>query len=534
MEFSHRKLCDFKILLWNMRKKTQQYGEMFFAFFRIIKYLTAMEKSAQLLKGGKHYEKKIFRVLIGLVMVLCMVPSSAFAGSDNNCNGGRDCTHGARIGDVHYDTLDEAIEAAKTGDTITMLRDYDYAQYGSGLLNIDVSCTLDGNDSTISGWGSRSGNSTTIAINNSGSSTINVTLKNLTVSNDAYNGRPIETRGNISVLTLENCKINATGAGNTQCLTIGGSQESSAEVNIIDTSINAGNAGYPIIVFNPVELKMSGGQVEGYCGIYFKGVNGSTGSRNSNVDINGTTFDCPNVHSGTGNDFGIFVFEDDGITLEMTDCDISGAAEGSALQSVFMLSNYSDRKEQLVKTIISGDSTVTGQLVAIEGWDGENVFDSYILGGIFSDDDVLKYASENVIKFRDDGEDTFFVGTVEEINLFVSDNAITEVTVMKANEEAGFTFPENTKVTNSTDVDISVNGDTVPPNEEIIAKEPAASEKPNGQTTPAEESKPTAPADQSGEDNAPATGDNTNVVISVVAVVFAILVAAAAVRRREQ
>lgn len=55
-----------------------------------------------------------------LIASLCVV--GAAAAPEEGCPGGSDCTHEAAIGDVHYDTLEEAFSGAVSGNTVTLLR----------------------------------------------------------------------------------------------------------------------------------------------------------------------------------------------------------------------------------------------------------------------------------------------------------------------------------------------------------------------------------------------------------------------------
>lgn len=402
-------------------------------------------------------KKRFLGIFLAACMALTFVPMTAFAGGSASCDGGVECNHGAQIGGTHYDTLAEAISAAASGDTIVMLKDYDYPEAGAGLLNITVSCTLDGAGHAINGSGKRGSLNTSLAVNNGGSNDVDVTIKDLTINNSSASGRPLETRGHINSLTLERCKINATGAGNNQAVTIGGNQASPAKLIITDTDITAGSSGYPVLTFNPVDLTMSGGKLNGYCGIYFKGEVSSAGSRGSVANVDGTDYYCPNVHSAGSNDFGVFVLEDDGITVNLTNCIINGEAQNTAQQAIFQFNSYAARLEQPVKVTISGDSIITGTIFD-DGWGKADLFDLEISGGQFSDPAASQYAQNPTIQYDDESGSNCFVGTVAEINDFVSENGIKNITVLKGSE---ITVPKGINVTNATGNNITVNGDQV-------------------------------------------------------------------------
>ena len=95
--------------------------------------------------------KKLLAALLCMAMVMCYMPVMAFASSNPNCNGGDDCTHEAAIGTTHYDTFKEAVEAAQTGEKITVLKEVEYqGTVDGGSLIIDgKAITLDLNGKTI-------------------------------------------------------------------------------------------------------------------------------------------------------------------------------------------------------------------------------------------------------------------------------------------------------------------------------------------------------------------------------------------------
>lgn len=306
----------------------------------------------------------------------------------------------ARIGNNFYESISAAVAAAQSGDTVTLLKDVAYATNGNDLFNITKSITLDGNGHKITGYGNRSGNNTTLAINNSGTDMVSVELKNLTIDNAGTSGRAVETRGNIASLKITNCKFNCTGSGNTQVLTIGGYQSSAANVIINQSALSAGDAGYPIIAFNPINLKIENESVmSGYCGIFFKGVNSSEGSHGSTVTAENSEFDCPNVHSSGGsNDFGVFSLEDDNINITVTNCKINAQAQGTARQDILMASSYADRTSGFSITI-AGDSFVNGNLLSMSNrW--VNGYTYSITGGTFSTD-PSEYCTDGTIAVKE-------------------------------------------------------------------------------------------------------------------------------------
>lgn len=68
--------------------------------------------------------KRVLSTLLAAVLALGLMPSFAFANEVTECPGGDGCTHVAAIGDVHYGTLAEAVNAVQddTETTITLLK----------------------------------------------------------------------------------------------------------------------------------------------------------------------------------------------------------------------------------------------------------------------------------------------------------------------------------------------------------------------------------------------------------------------------
>ena len=87
--------------------------------------------------------KKLLATILALVMALSLC-TAAWAETTADCTGS--CEHEAAIDSTHYDTLQEAFDAVKTGETVTLLK--------SITLNNSVTClvngiTLNGNGKTI-------------------------------------------------------------------------------------------------------------------------------------------------------------------------------------------------------------------------------------------------------------------------------------------------------------------------------------------------------------------------------------------------
>lgn len=315
-----------------------------------------------------------------------------------------DCVALNETTNVGYGDLQKAFDNAKDGETIRLYADCSYSSNGTGLWNIKESIILDGNGKTISGWGSRSGNRTTLAINNGGTEPISVNIKNLTINNTESGGRAIETRGYITSLTLDNVNINLTGGGNTQGLTIGGSQATIADIKIKNSTISVGDSGYSYISFNPATVTIENSTFNGYSSMYFKGINSSAGSNGTSVIATNSTFNSPNAHSIEGNnDFGVFVFEDKGVSITLTNCSINAETMSSAYQAVFQFNSNAERQGD-VSVTIDGDQTKVYGVICMDStgdWNGKITLinGTYNLTKIDDETDGFKYSdciNENI------------------------------------------------------------------------------------------------------------------------------------------
>ena len=238
------------------------------------------------------------------------------------------------------DGLKTALENSNY-DVIKLTADLTYTN--EACINILRSVTIDGQGHKINGGGIRTGSTkSTMAINQGAPDNENwidlVTLKNLTLQNAISAGQALNVRCNLTKLVIENCTIQTTGSGNNQPITFGGNQEEPVDLTINNSYISSGQAGYPLITFNPIALKTKNTTYKGYCALYFKGVNSSAGSGGSSVDADACDFDAPNMNEPAGgwNSFGTFAIADGGITFNLNNCGFNSQEIGSDQQQVFL------------------------------------------------------------------------------------------------------------------------------------------------------------------------------------------------------
>ena len=247
-----------------------------------------------------------------------------------------------------YATLQAAVDAANAGDTIELLKDITleggYANDTEAGLGIELpgnvgdtsnekGLTIDGKGFTIDCGSFTKG----IRIYNyiSGRPSI-VTFNNVTIENKQANGRCIDTRsGNIN-LKINNTNLIAT-KGNSQPLTIGGTEKIHRVSLGNNTTIDAGNSGYGVICFvsTNVDVITSGStKINGYAAFYIHG-----DALDVQLDLGQGTYTGKNIHSGESNAFGTIVLEGNNTMVKMigTNPTINAIAEGTATQAAFLV-----------------------------------------------------------------------------------------------------------------------------------------------------------------------------------------------------
>lgn len=84
-------------------------------------------------------------ILAACMLLACAMIVTASAASAENCPGS--CTHQAAVGSTHYDTLEEAVAAAASGSSVTLLSDITV----SSPITIEKSLSLDLGGKTLTG-----------------------------------------------------------------------------------------------------------------------------------------------------------------------------------------------------------------------------------------------------------------------------------------------------------------------------------------------------------------------------------------------
>ncbi len=263
-----------------------------------------------------------------------------------------------KIGENYYATLEEAVESATDGDTVILTKPVTLntgcPEDSNYKLWIDKSLVIDGQGNTVTTTGRGIG----IEGGSTESDTKSVVLRNITIINSESVGRVVSTRGGHLSLKLQHATLETTGSGNTQALTVGGNHNYSINVDIADSTLKTGDAGYAVIVFNPVNMTIDNSTLSGYAALFLKGQNSSAGSAGSEITVqNGSNLSSVNPSpENTDSSFGTVVFEDGNIKLDIVDSTVTCHKTGTVEeQSVIDFSQ--DASNNTVT--ISGNSVVT-------------------------------------------------------------------------------------------------------------------------------------------------------------------------------
>ena len=257
-----------------------------------------------------------------------------------------------------FETLKDAIEFAKDGETVVLVRN----TTESSIIAIDKAITVDLNGKTY-----------TSTAKKAFEVYANATIKNGTIVGA---NRCVDTRKAVEVtLTNVNMIATATTFGNPQPLTIGGA-DNGTKVTMNNVNINAGG-GYGIITFVKTDLTATGCAISGYNGLYVK-----PGSENStftfvDCDLSGSTVS----NDVEGNSFSTIAVRADNVTVNV-DKDSTVTAAGNYCSAISLGGTY------------EGEETVTGARVTVAGVINGDVLSAYDYA---NNDVILSAAYGNVL-----------------------------------------------------------------------------------------------------------------------------------------
>ena len=364
-------------------------------------------------------KRKLLSVLLTLCLAFSLLPTAALADGE-----GTQTNDVAQIGGTGYATLQAAIDAAKSGDTIVLKKSISATEIGEKkqlrFVKADMNVTLDLNQNTITAEAGEA-----IAIN---AANITLTVKNGTIENFAEgsdsDGVYAYKESNNLTLTFENIVLKSR----TQGLAVQG-LTSNSNVNIVNSNITSTEG---LGIYYPPKsgtLTISDSEITGVTGIVVKG---------SNLVVNGEK----TIISGTGPNVDPETY-------------YTGATDGSSTltetgDAVYVESGYNDRD---ISVSISGGHLNSKNAKAVRMFvkNGENTSakrEISVTGGTFSSD-VSAYVAKGYVQNEN--------GTVEQLG---ETNAVAKIddTYYKTLADAVAAVQNGDTITLLKDVDL---GNTV-------------------------------------------------------------------------
>ena len=331
-------------------------------------------------------KRKLLSILLTLCLAFSLLPTAALADGE-----GTQTNDVAQIGGTGYATLQAAIDAAKSGDTIVLKKSISATEIGEKkqlqFVKADMNVTLDLNQNTITAEAGEA-----IAIN---AANITLTVKNGTIENFAEgsysDGVYAYKKSNNLTLAFENIVLKSR----TQGLAVQG-LTSNSNVNIVNSNITSTEG---LGIYYPPKsgtLTISDSEITGVTGIVVKG---------SNLVVNGEK----TIISGTGPNVDPETY-------------YTGATDGSSTltetgDAVYVESGYNDRD---ISVSISGGHLNSKNAKAVRMFvkNGENTSakrEISVTGGTFSSD-VSAYVAKGYVQNEN--------GTVEQLG---ETNAVAKV-----------------------------------------------------------------------------------------------------------
>lgn len=364
-------------------------------------------------------KRKLLSILLTLCLAFSLLPTAALADGE-----GTQTNDVAQIGGTGYATLQAAIDAAKSGDTIVLKKSISATEIGEKkqlqFVKADMNVTLDLNQNTIT---AEAGEAIAIKAAN-----ITLTVKNGTIENFAEgsdsDGVYAYKESNNLTLTFENIVLKSR----TQGLAVQG-LTSNSNVNIVNSNITSTEG---LGIYYPPKsgtLTISDSEITGVTGIVVKG---------SNLVVNGEK----TIISGTGPNVDPETY-------------YTGATDGSSTltetgDAVYVESGYNDRD---ISVSISGGHLNSKNAKAVRMFvkNGENTSakrEISVTGGTFSSD-VSAYVAKGYVQNEN--------GTVEQLG---ETNAVAKVgdTYYKTLADAVAAVQNGDTITLLKDVDL---GNTV-------------------------------------------------------------------------
>lgn len=340
--------------------------------------------------------------------------------------------------EVFYTTVDGAFDAANHGATINIysnVSDTEDSVYRAGLAWLyakNKSLTVNGNGHTLTATSV----SYPLYYRNSYEGTedsYKLVINDLTIvgkDNAVYGiflyGERLALELNNS--TLDTSESTQTYPNNPSALCISGRADETVnvtdakdvmvDVHISGSTLKTSSSGRVIKAENPVKLTIDEkSTLSGWSAIYMRPLISATeegaipnrGTEYSTITISDSTISTKSVHNGGNNMFGVIVFENGKITLDIQDSDIVAETTGTAQQYVIYYSGYYKGSDPDTNNVNfnNTDVTLTGSAMGFVGSDsGLTASDLNVKasGGAFNFEVPEGYLAEGMTVYEVDGK----------------------------------------------------------------------------------------------------------------------------------
>ena len=366
-------------------------------------------------------KRKFLSILLTLAMVLTLLPVSAMA--EGEMAEAPAVTKVAKVGDAEYATLAEAVENAKTGDTIVMTAATDISKTGLSIAS-DKDITLDLNGYEVKAANTGAGNIKVYG---------KLTLKDST--DTSANG---EGQGKITTVTKTYIRNQAD-----QPIIYAVNGDFVMQSGLIDTATgitnNSANGQFGVGVQNETanaSVTIEGGKIK--AGWYAVAGNGTLLNHDGNITVNGgilestTDYTIYNPQKGTTTiNGGVIYGQAGGIsikrgTLVVNDGTITSKGvgnTGSWGDGTGNLNNaaiQSKARYDTVTVLVKGGKVIAeGDAVTIDT-DAEHPATVAVTGGTFSSD-ISAYCEKNYYTEQNE-DDTYTVKSMKDVAVAKTDD----------------------------------------------------------------------------------------------------------------
>ena len=333
---------------------------------------------------------KLTRKILPLLLAVCLcagLSSAAFAAAEPSCTQSP-CTHAAAIGQTHFDTVQEAIDTAANGETVTLL----HSTAENVTIAADDTLTLD-----LDGW----------CLQNAGGHTI-TNYGTLVLTGDGVVDNVTHAKGalyNAGTAVIENCTLTRSAEAGSAPDNSGGNSwyvvfnAAGGTLRLENSARVLGTSGFSSCLRNDGELTICGGSIEQPDFIALKNDSGVLNMTDGYLYSNDQAlqnWSTATISGGTL-DGAVYTWGYDG-AAGITDI-IGGYIHGDVASVSYDGSDYTPQ------TTISGDTVIDGTLLACD-YDGGSYTPSTahaslsVSGGTFTQAVTQDYLSSSVCAVR--------------------------------------------------------------------------------------------------------------------------------------